>query len=209
VEDVKDYVGRCHACLEISLYAMLMMPYVAAVLCSASSGRAADLAEAAFALDTRESQLSSREAALAGASADLAAREAALLEGRQALQEGQEALTAAKLVMDQRETALIDKEVLLAAQVGARRCLSGGACYRVLPAEQFVSLRAGWLRHLLGQAVGSSAAGLLIPNACCCCCCPASSPPIQQHVLIVDLQPWKSFCEAVVVAYSQCRFACC
>jgi hypothetical protein len=87
--------------------------------CSANSARAAELAQNAFGQDERDTALASREAAVAAATQDLQAREAALQEGQQQLAAAQSEFNAAKLVNDQREAALGDKEKRLQAKVGS------------------------------------------------------------------------------------------
>lgn len=89
------------------------------ISCRASSARAAELAQNAFAQDERNTNLASREAAVAAATQDLQAREAALQAGQQALTAAQSELHAAQLVNDQRETALTDREMRLQAKVGS------------------------------------------------------------------------------------------
>jgi uncharacterized protein YlxW (UPF0749 family) len=87
--------------------------------CSANSARAAELAQNAFSQDERDTVLASREAAVAAATQDLQAREAALQEGQQQLAAAQSEFNAAKLVNDQREAALGDKEKRLQAKVSS------------------------------------------------------------------------------------------
>ena len=83
--------------------------------------RAAELAQTAFALDSREAQLSAREAKVATADADMLAREAVLSKGKASLAEAQEQFAVAQVVLTQREALLNEKETKLDAQVSKNR----------------------------------------------------------------------------------------
>jgi hypothetical protein len=108
----------CFSALGKSLLTCLITCYCShPCFCRANSARAAELAQNAFAQDERDTALASREAAVAAVTQNLQAREAALQEGQQHLTAAQSELNAAKVVNDQRETALVDKEQRLQAKV--------------------------------------------------------------------------------------------